>query len=49
MAFLPCWNHGTSLSLADSDGDGLSDLAELYQYETNPNLSDCDGDSIPLF
>jgi lipoprotein-anchoring transpeptidase ErfK/SrfK len=28
----------------DTDGDGLSDTAELTVYHTNPNLADADGD-----
>ena len=28
----------------DSDGDGLTDLAEIYKYDTNPNSADTDGD-----
>jgi YD repeat-containing protein len=31
----------------DSDGDGLTDYAELYIYHTNPNSADSDGDGIP--
>ena len=32
---------------ADSDGDSLSDCAELDNWGTNPWLSDTDGDSFP--
>jgi len=32
--------------LADSDGDGLSNYAELVIYQTNPNLADSDGDGL---
>lgn len=28
----------------DSDGDGLSDLEEIYKYDTNPKSADTDGD-----
>ena len=28
----------------DTDGDGLTDLAEIYKYDTNPNSADTDGD-----
>ena len=28
----------------DSDGDGLSDLDEVYKYDTNPKSADTDGD-----
>ena len=28
----------------DMDEDGLSDLAEIYKYDTNPNAADTDGD-----
>ncbi len=30
----------------DIDGDGLSNLAEVYLYKTDPNLADSDGDGI---
>lgn len=29
----------------DSDGDGLSDIKEIYLYDTNPKSADTDGDS----
>lgn len=28
----------------DKDGDGLTDLDEIYKYDTNPNSADTDGD-----
>ena len=28
----------------DADGDGLTDLEEIYKYDTNPNSVDTDGD-----
>ena len=31
---------------ADSDGDGVSDGAELFYYHSNPNLADTDGDGL---
>src|SRR3990172_9341444 len=34
-------------AVADSDGDGLSDLAERHVYGTNPNDADTDPDALP--
>ena len=34
-------------AVADSDGDGLSDLAERHVYGTNPNDADTDRDALP--
>src|SRR3954471_15797777 len=31
----------------DTDGDGLSDYAELHKYFTDPKKADTDGDKIP--
>ncbi len=31
----------------DTDGDDISDYDEMYYYNTNPYLSDTDGDGIP--
>ncbi|MBE2220110.1 MAG: protein kinase [Anaerolineae bacterium] len=31
---------------ADIDNDGLSNLAEVYVHETDPNLADTDGDTL---
>ncbi len=31
----------------DSDGDGLSDEAETYLYQTDPTRADSDGDGVP--
>lgn len=28
----------------DKDGDGLTDIEEIYKYDTNPNSADTDGD-----
>lgn len=36
---------GASIAYADSDGDGLNNLAE-YQAHTDPNLTDSDGDGV---
>jgi len=30
----------------DTDGDGLTDTAEVNLYKTNPNLVDTDGDGL---
>jgi RHS repeat-associated protein len=38
---------GASPFLADTDGDGLSDLAEAMQGGTNPANPDSDGDGLP--
>lgn len=40
------YQHGTSPLLADTDGDGLSDYAEVNAYETNPADADSDDDSF---
>lgn len=37
---------GTDPHRADTDGDGLSDEAEVYYHRTNPLLSDTDGDGV---
>lgn len=37
---------GTSLTNADTDGDGLNDRVEFQTYQTNPRVADTDGDSI---
>lgn len=34
------------LSIKDSDGDGLSDFAELYIHKTSPYIKDSDSDGI---
>jgi len=31
----------------DSDGDGLSDFAEVHKYRTDPAKADSDGDGVP--
>ncbi|HUT99245.1 MAG TPA: lectin-like protein, partial [bacterium] len=38
--------YGTDPQLADSDGDGLSDVDELYLTLTDPNSIDTDGDGM---
>jgi hypothetical protein len=38
--------HGTNPLLADTDGDGLSDSAEIITYATSPLLADTDGDGL---
>lgn len=37
----------TKATVADSDGDGLTDRDEVRQYETNPLKVDTDGDDMP--
>ncbi len=37
---------GTSPSSADTDGDTLSDYAELYETDTDPLKTDTDGDTL---
>jgi hypothetical protein len=37
---------GTSLTNPDSDGDGLTDGAEVHSYHTNPLKADSDGDGL---
>ncbi len=39
-------SNGTNPTLADTDGDGLSDGAEVNTYLTNPKLADTDGDGL---
>jgi hypothetical protein len=41
------FGRGTNPRNADSDGDGLSDGAEVNVYKTNPLVSDSDGDGLP--
>ena len=41
------YEAGTDPTVADSDGDGLSDYAEVVTYETSPLLADTDGDGMP--
>ncbi|USN53671.1 MAG: hypothetical protein H6760_00670 [Candidatus Nomurabacteria bacterium] len=36
----------SDLQQRDTDGDGLSDYEELYQYNTSPYLADSDSDTI---
>ena len=38
---------GSSFSNNDTDGDGLSDGDEYFEFETNPLNADSDGDGIP--
>ena len=37
---------GTSLAMADTDHDGVSDLQETNQYLTDPTAADSDGDGL---
>jgi uncharacterized delta-60 repeat protein len=39
-------NTGTSPNVIDTDGDGLSDGAEVNLHSSNPNVSDTDGDGF---
>ena len=45
-AYHPYFLKITDVSGADSDGDGLSDAAEIYEFGTNPNRADTDGDGL---
>ena len=38
--------NGTNPNVADTDGDGLNDGAEIYTYKTNPLKADTDGDGL---
>ena len=40
------FTHGTDPTKADTDGDSLSDSAELNVYHTNPLQADTDGDGL---
>lgn len=39
------WYYGNPL-LADTDGDGLNDYAEVFVHFTWPDLADCDADGL---
>ncbi|OGV74147.1 MAG: hypothetical protein A3K19_20965 [Lentisphaerae bacterium RIFOXYB12_FULL_65_16] len=39
--------HGTDLTVADTDADGLSDSDELHIHGSDPRLADTDADSMP--
>lgn len=39
-------SYGTSPTLADTDGDGLTDSQEIQVYGTSPTLADTDGDGL---
>lgn len=45
--FVSADDTGTSPTLADTDGDGLSDGAEVHTHHSNPNVADTDGDGFP--
>ena len=46
-AFEIWWRNTTGIDPdADTDGDGLTDWAEIFQLRTNPNHADTDGDGI---
>ena len=38
---------GGKLSYADTDGDGIPDVKEIYEYGTSPTSNDTDGDGMP--
>lgn len=38
--------EGTDPLAADTDGDGLTDGAELSEYDTDPSIADTDGDGL---
>ncbi|MCP4847026.1 MAG: hypothetical protein GY899_03655, partial [Verrucomicrobiaceae bacterium] len=40
------FNLGTNPTLADSDGDDLSDSEEINQHDTDPTLADSDDDGL---
>ena len=40
------YKANTDPNLADTDGDGLNDGAEVHQYHTNPLIKDTDGDGL---
>jgi hypothetical protein len=39
--------RGTSPTVADTDGDGITDGMEVYERRTSPILADTDGDGVP--
>lgn len=41
--------YGTSLIFVDTDGDGLSDKEEIYEYHTSPTEHDTDNDGLSDF
>ena len=41
------WEQGSDPRRADTDGDGLGDLAEVDVHGTSPVLADTDGDGMP--
>lgn len=36
--------YNTDINLSDTDADGLNDYLEIFQYKTNPTVTDSDGD-----
>jgi uncharacterized delta-60 repeat protein len=44
--FVSAFNTGTNSSNADTDGDGLPDGKEVFEYDSNPNDSDSDDDGF---
>ena len=46
-AIVPPWAQGVvALAVADTDGDGLSDSAEVLTHGSSPLLADTDGDGL---
>ena len=43
---IPDWMETRLAGAGDSDGDGLSDLAEVTVYHTSPTAKDSDGDGL---
>ena len=40
------WNLRVNPTVADTDGDGVSDGDEVHEHHTDPNQSDSDGDGL---
>jgi hypothetical protein len=46
-ALIPQSTQSPTRADVDTDGDGLSDFAEIHKYFTDPTKADTDGDGIP--